>query len=116
MSAPIYSFTVSVNTSTGTYTILDSEGRVSENPITVTVPGTQISYTLTQDSDELVFTAPEITGDTGNDLTWNIPTDGKNITITDTDANNELICLRLVTEMNGQKFVSPDPQIKNDPD
>jgi len=55
--------------------------------------------------------APEITNNPEGDLTWEIKDSGRRIVITDSDADEEdAICVKLVTG-----FISPDPQVKNEP-
>ena len=117
MSAPIISFTVSVDTSSSSmeYTIYDSEGSPTTEPVTVEEANTIITYTLNPDSSNLQFIAPEITGDPSHDLSINISKDGQVLTIIDSDADKEDICLKLVTVPQNQVFVSPDPQLKNRP-
>ena len=114
MSAPIISFTVSVDTSSSSveYTIYDSEGSPTTEPVTVEEANTIITYTLNPDSSNLQFIAPEITGDPSHDLSINISKDGQVLTIIDSDADKEDICLKLVTVPQNQVFVSPDPQLK----
>ena len=108
MTAPNYSYSVTVD-SAGVFTIAP-EGDAPESPITVTIPNTTITYTLTPETaSSMVFFDPEVTNDPNNNLTWEISTDGRTIVITDSDANAEnKICVKLVAG-----FISPDPQIKN---
>ncbi len=115
MTAPTFNFNVSVDTSTGAYDITDSNGSPANEPIDVTEPNTVIIYTLSEDSGSLVFTTPEITGDDAGDLTWELKDNDKTLEIVDSDADSETICLKLVTQLGTTTFVSPDPQIKNEP-
>ena len=103
---PNYDYSVSVDAE-GVFTIIP-EGGAPESPITVTVQNTTITYTLTSDTPAaMVFLAPQITNDPEGDLTWEIKDSGRCIVITDSDA---AICVKLVTG-----FISPDPQVKNEP-
>ncbi len=107
---PNYSYSVSVDTE-GAF-IITPEAGAPESPITVTVPNTTITYTLTPDTAAaMVFLAPEVSNDPDKDLTWEITDAGRSIVITDSDADEEdSICVKLVTG-----FISPDPQVKNEP-
>ena len=107
---PNYDYSVSVDAE-GVFTIVAEDG-APESPITVTVPNTTITYTLTSDTPvAMVFLAPEITNDPEGDLTWEIKDSGRRIVITDSDADEEdAICVKLVTG-----FISPDPRVKNEP-
>lgn len=108
---PNYSYNVTVD-AMGSFTITP-EGDAPESPITVTIPNTTITYKLTSETtSNMVFRAPEVTNDPNDNLTWEISTDGRKIIITDSDANAEdSICVKLVAG-----FVSPDPQVKNEPE
>jgi hypothetical protein len=107
---PNYSYSVTVDAQ-GTFTITPIDG-APESPITVKVPNTTITYTLTSDTAAaMVFLAPEITNDPKEDLTWEIMDAGRSIVITDSNADEEdCICVKLVTG-----FISPDPEIQNRP-
>lgn len=107
---PSYNYSVSVDAE-GNFTIIPEDGSPA-SPITVTVPNTTITYTLTSDTAAaMVFLSPEITNDPEENLTWEITDAGRSIVITDSDADKEdSICVKLVTG-----FISPDPQVKNEP-
>lgn len=118
--APQFSFTVSVTITNGqaTFVIYDQSGEPTEGPVEVTVHNTQIVYTLVNNNDGLIFVAPEITDDPNNDLSYALSDGDQVLTITDTDADNENICLKLVVAKSSDPsvtFTSPDPQIKNIP-
>jgi len=118
MTVTTISYTVSVDTavSPAEYTIYDSEKKPTEAPTPVTQPNTVITYTLEENSNSLRFIAPEITGDPNHDLQCAISSDGQTLTIIDSDADQETICLKLVTVPKDQVFVSQDPQILNRPE
>lgn len=116
MQAPKFTFNVSVNTINGNYIITNENGSPAVSPIIVNVSGTMISYNLIGDNEDLIFIAPQISDDPAGDLTFDIKNNGRNITLTDNDANNELICVKLVTQLGERTFVSPDPQVKNRPE
>lgn len=116
-NAPTFEFSldVSIEGGSATFTFFNKEGQPSDGSVVVTIPNTQIDYELTN-SNGLVFSAPEITHDEGGDLTWHLSDDKRKITITDTGADDEDICLRLVVAKEDNPsvtFISPDPQIKN---
>lgn len=107
---PNYNYDVTVDAN-GAFAITPIDG-APDSPITVSVPNTTITYTLTDNTaSNMVFVSPEISDDPNGDLTWQVTNNGKSIVITDSDASKEdHICVKLVAA-----FVSPDPQIKNDP-
>lgn len=107
---PNYNYSVTVDAE-GTFTITPEAG-APESPITVTVPNTTITYTLTSNTAAaMVFLAPEITNDPEENLTWEITDAGRSIVITDSDADKEdSIWVKLVTG-----FISPDPEVQNKP-
>ncbi|WP_102795331.1 DP-EP family protein [Bowmanella denitrificans] len=116
-SAPKFVFTleVTVEDNNATFSFFDEGGQPSDGSVVVTIPNTQIDYELIN-SNGFVFTAPEITNDEDGDLTWQLTEDKRKIMITDTDADDEDICLRLVVAKQDDPtttFISPDPQIKN---
>lgn len=115
MTSPIVNFTVSVDTtkSPAIYTIYDASGTPTTSPLVVNQANTVITYTLNEDSNQLRFIAPEITGDPGHDLSVNISKNGQVITIVDSDDDIEDICVKLVTVPADQIMVSPDPEILN---
>lgn len=112
----LYTVEVNIDTSPATYTYKDAEGNQSDGSPTVTVANTDIIYTL--DTSGLIFLAPQISEDTGGDLTWSISEDKQSLTISDTDADAEEPCLILVVATSsdpGTPYPSPDPRIKNKP-
>ena len=116
-SAPDIRFTVSVDVSKSqpVYTIYNDEG-IYTKAVKVKVPGTTITYTLRPDSNQLQFIAPKIGGDPNHDITSTISADGQTLTLTDTDGDQEDICVRLVTVPSEAVYVSLDPQVKNIPE
>lgn len=118
MTTNVFNFTVSVDTS-GTeaiYTIFDEQGNPTTAPITIDQHNTTINYTLRPDSNALRFVAPQISGDSHDDLSVSISQDGQRIAFDDTDNDIEDICVRLVTQSaDGVHYVSPDPQMLNRP-
>ncbi len=117
-SAPDIRFTVSVDVSKSqpAYTIYDDKGVITTKAVSITVPGTTITYTLRPDSNQLQFIAPKIGGDPNHDITSTISADGQTLTLTDTDGDQEDICVRLVTVPSEAVYVSLDPQVKNIPE
>lgn len=118
--APQFSFTVSVTITDGqaTFVIYDESGAPTEEPIEVTENNTKIIYTLVDNNDGLIFVAPDISDDPNHDLSYELSNNDQVITITDTDADNENICLKLVVAISSDPsvtYTSPDPQIKNRP-
>lgn len=111
-----YTVYVDISTDPATYTYTDSQGSPSDGSPTVTVSNTNIVYTL--GTSGLIFLAPQISDDTGGDLTWSISEDKQTLTISDTDADAEEPCLIIVvaTESEpGTPYPSPDPKIRNKP-
>lgn len=109
---PNYCYDVTVNSS-GEFTI-SPLGSAPASPITVTVPNTTITYTLTSTTNSnMVFRNPEVAHDSHNNISWEFSDNKRAITITDSDANqtptDQNICVKLVAG-----FVSPDPQLKNE--
>lgn len=116
-TAPTFSFSLDVTFAAGiaTFSFFDEQGQPCDGSVIVTVPNTQIDYRLINTPD-YIFTTPEITHDEGGDLTWHLSDDKRQIVITDTGADDEDICLRLVVTHEfdpSLTFISPDPQIKN---
>ncbi len=111
-----YTVYVDISTSPATYTYTDSQGEPSDGSPTVTQVNTDIVYTL--GTTGLIFTDPQISDDTGGDLSWNISTDKQVLTIHDTDADQEEPCLILVVATASDPsthYPSPDPRIRNKP-
>lgn len=118
--APTFSFTVSVNITTNpaTFVIYNESGEPTEEPVEVTVSNTQIIYTLVDNTQDLIFVQPDISDDPHHDLSYEISADGQTLTITDSDVDQENICLKLVVAQSGTPtvtYTSPDPRIKNRP-
>ena len=118
--APTFNFTVAVNieVSPATFTIFDSTGSPTTAPVEVTVNNTQIVYTLVDNTQDLIFVQPDISDDPNNDLSYVISSDGQTLTITDSDVDQENICLKLVVAQSTTPtvtYTSPDPTIKNRP-
>ncbi|MDC8830843.1 DP-EP family protein [Alteromonas gilva] len=116
--APAFNFTVAVNINEvpPVFTIYDDKHHVTNKPIQVTQPNTTITYQLIDNTDELVFVDPLINHDPHHDLTYNIADDGQTITFTDSDADNETICMQLQVIQSttpAKIYTSPDPQIRN---
>lgn len=112
---PVFSFNVNVvvNNNQPTFSYTDINGNPSDGNVEVTVHNTKIIYrlaTVVNPQDRFDFDDPEITGDTGSDLTYKISPDKQSITIVDTDADKEDVCLKLVVS---KSYVSPDPTIRN---
>ncbi|BFT29788.1 hypothetical protein D210916BOD24_09640 [Alteromonas sp. D210916BOD_24] len=107
---PKFNYNVSVNAD-GSFTITPL-GDAPESPISVTVPNTTITYTLSDDTgSNVAFEAPLISNDPNDNLAWQITNSGRSIVITDNDLSAEdSICVKLVL-----KLISPDPQIQNKP-
>jgi hypothetical protein len=111
-----YSVKVDITTIPATYTYKDAQGNSCDGSPNVTVENTEIIYTLS--SSGLIFLSPNITGDTGGDLTWSISDDKQKLTIVDTDITNETACLILIVAEASNPNVpypSPDPKIVNRP-
>lgn len=118
--SPTFNFTVAVNidVSPPTFTIFDSTGSPTTAPVEVTVNNTQIIYTLVNNTQDLIFVQPDISDDPNNDLSYIISSDGQILTITDSDVDQENICLKLVVAQSNTPsvtYTSPDPTIKNVP-
>ncbi|ALM89954.1 MULTISPECIES: DP-EP family protein [Alteromonas] len=113
--SPIFQFTVSVNTeeTPPRYTIYDTSGNPTSGTLTVTESNTLILYTLREDSSELQFVGPLVSGDLDNDLNYSITEDGQTIIFVDSDATTENICMKLVTAPKSSVYTSQDPQILN---
>jgi hypothetical protein len=112
---PIFTFEVSVDISVSpaTYSYTES-GEPSNGSVSVTVPNTKIVYQLV--TEGLTFTDPLITDDPDGDLTYEISNGNRTLTITDSDADKEAICLKLVVQDSaGTTYTSPDPSIDNKP-
>ena len=112
---PLSQFTVSVNTeeTPPRYTIYDTSGNPTSGNVTVTESNTLIMYTLREDSSELQFVGPIISGDLDNDLIYSITEDGQTIIFVDSDSSTENICMKLVTAPKSSVYTSQDPQIIN---
>ncbi|MEO9944390.1 MAG: DP-EP family protein [Paraglaciecola sp.] len=112
---PVFSFNVKVivNNNQPTFSYTDIDGNPSDGNVTVSVDNTKIIYrlaTAVNPEERFDFDKPEITGDTGSDLTYRISADKQTITIVDTDADKEDVCLKLVVS---KSYTSPDPTITN---
>ncbi|NVK57857.1 MAG: DP-EP family protein [Alteromonadaceae bacterium] len=117
-AAPAYNFTVKVNISEAppVFAIYDGKQNVTAQPVKVTQPNTTITYQLINNTDDLVFVAPVINDDPNHNLISKISDDGQTIKFTDSDANNENICMQLQVIQSGtpgKVYTSPDPQIRN---
>ena len=112
---PVYQFMVSVDTKSdpARYTIYDLSGAPTSGNVNVTELNTMIMYTLNEDSSDLQFVGPLVTGDIDNDLTYSITADGQSIIFVDSDATTENICMKLVTAPKKNVYTSQDPQIIN---
>lgn len=112
---PTFTFEVSVNTSVNPASYSYTEnGEPSNGSVSVTVPMTKIVYQLV--TEGLTFTDPKITNDPDGDLTYEFSNGNRTLTITDSDADDETICLKLVVkDITGTTYTSPDPSIDNKP-
>lgn len=119
-NATTVSFTVYVDISVtpAKFSYTDAQGNPSDGSVNVSLANTQIVYTL--DTSGLTYTTPVITGDTGNNISYEISANSQGVndkvlTISDTDADIEDVCLKLVVmDASGTSYTSPDPQIKNE--
>jgi YbbR domain-containing protein len=112
----IFTVEVDITTAQATYSYTNSQGAVSDGSATVTEPDTQIIYNLA--TSGLIFLEPQITGDTGHDLTVSISSDKTQLTLVDNDIDNENVCVILVVAKASDPSIpypSPDPQIRNVP-
>jgi hypothetical protein len=112
---PVFSFNVNVNVNHNqpTFSYTDIDGNPSDGNVVVSVDNTKIIYrlaTVVNPEERFDFDHPEITGDTGGDVTYRISADKQTLTIVDTDADKEDVCLKLVVN---KSYISPDPQIRN---
>ncbi len=117
MPANTVSFDVDVTfptPTTGNFT-LSQNGQAVSGDITVTHSETVV-YTLIN-SAGVIFDLPEVTNDPANNISSVVSEDGRVLSISDTDRNQETICIKLVVTnpANGAKVVSPDPQYRNIP-
>ncbi|GGD74933.1 DP-EP family protein [Lacimicrobium alkaliphilum] len=113
-----FKVTVDISVTPPVFTIYNQQGHIDNNPINVTENNTRIIYRLKDNNDGLKFIAPEVSDDPHGDITPSISEDGQTLTITDSDADNETICVRLVViQANSPDthYVSQDPQIRNRP-
>lgn len=117
MTTPItFNVEVDISTPKPTYTYQNSAGQDCDGSVTVTQRSTEIQYTLT--TAGLIFVPPQISNDTGNNLSASISPDGLVLTIFDTDVTQEDATLILVVaeaSNPGVHYPSPDPQIRNIP-
>lgn len=111
----VFSVSIDASTSPATFTIFDSQGNPTDAPITVTEPGTVISYQLREDSSAFTLLPPEITGDDAQNLSYTLSKDGQSLVLNDTDGDMEDVCLKLVAVPTESLLVSPDPQVRNRP-
>jgi hypothetical protein len=112
----IFSLNVDITTLPATYSYTNAQGASCDGSATVTSTDTQIIYNLT--TPGLIFLYPQISGDTGKDLSVTISENKLQLTIVDNDIDNENACIILVVAQASNPSVpypSPDPQIRNIP-
>jgi len=119
---PEYSFRVEVNINFAvpTYTFYNSHGQPlsDHEAIVISKPNTAIIFTLTGNTENLIFAAPIITADYQSDLTILISNEQQSVTIYDNDLNNESVCVKLVTVRASEptrSYISRDPRMINRP-
>jgi len=109
---------VDITSATPIYTYFNRKGLNCNGSVSVTEANTAVSYSLINNTNNLIFAAPIIEAEDPGDLTILISNNQQTITFYDKDLTNESVCIKLVvvkaTEPT-QPYVSLDPIMRNVP-
>ncbi|MDP5029626.1 MAG: DP-EP family protein [Paraglaciecola sp.] len=109
---------VDITTTPPTYTYYNRRGVNCDGSVSVTEANTAVSYSLINNTNNLIFAAPIIEAEDPSDLTILISNNQQTITFYDKDLTNESVCIKLVVvkpTVPTNPYVSLDPIMRNVP-
>lgn len=101
------------------FTYFNRKGAVCNGSVDVTEKNTCVSYTLINNTDQLIFAAPVVDeAEDPTDLTFIISRDQQTLSIYDNDLTNQKVSFRLVVVQANKltsPYISADPVIRSIP-